>query len=187
MFPSHDQGWYINIDKYYFDVQTADLWCTWLERFMYHVKGPFMGEPVLLSLEQRAYFRNIFGWKTKALDVMSGKPVRRYREVLKYIPRKNSKSFDCAGTALGTMVLDGEGGCKIVAIAGSKEQAECVFEPAYQNLDNDIKKNTADGMLRKYFKPYKSQRRITAKDDIDEFKTITSDESTNHGGDYHIS
>jgi len=75
-----------NLDDFYFDYQVADDWCYWIEHFIMHVEGNLSNELVLLTIEQRAFYRNLFGWKNKKTGY------RRYSEVFKYIPRKNSSS-----------------------------------------------------------------------------------------------
>ena len=168
-----------NIDNYYFDYLIADLWCDWLESFIFHVEGELANQLVLLTLEQRSFFRSIFGFKNKNTRL------RRYSEIFKYIPRKNSKTFDLAALALGVMVLDGEGGCKIVACATSKEQAEYAFRPARQIILGDRAHKISNGELSNYFKTYSTA--ITANGDTDSFKPIAFKDSSAHGGNFHLS
>jgi len=66
-----------NIDKFYFNKTTADIWCESIEKFIMHVEGDLGNERVLLTVEQRAFFRNLFGWKFRLTDL------RRYAEVFK--------------------------------------------------------------------------------------------------------
>ena len=168
-----------NIDQFYFNKDTADGWCEFLEKRIMHVEGNLSNELVLLTVEQRAFFRNLLGWKNKTTDY------RRYSEVFKYIPRKNSKTFDLAALAIGAMVLDGEGGCKIVSVATCLDQAKYAFEPARQIIIKDRELKIAGGALAKHFTVYKPS--ITAHNDNDVFKPIAFNDASAHGGNFHIS
>lgn len=168
-----------NIDDFYFDHELGDIWCNFLEKFCMHVEGELTNQLVLLTVEQRAFYRNIFGWKYK----YNGK--RRYSEVWKYIPRKNSKTFDLASLAIGIFLLDGEGGCKIVAVATSLKQAKYAFEPARQMIIKDKMMKVCGGQLGSYFKVLGES--ITANSDNDTFIPIAYADSSAHGGNFHVS
>lgn len=168
-----------NLDDFYFDHEVADDWCFWIENFIMHVEGNLSNELVLLTIEQRAFFRNLFGWKNKHTGY------RRYSEVFKYIPRKNSKTFDLAALAIGVLILDGEGGCKIVSVATCLDQAKYAFEPARQILIKDKELKICGGMLANNFKVYKGA--ITANNDNDVFKPLAFADSSAHGGNFHVS
>ena len=168
-----------NIDEYYFDFRVADTWCDWIEAHMCHVEGKLGNQLILLSLEQRNFYRNIFGWKRKEDNL------RRYSEIFKYIPRKNSKSFDLACMALGTMALDQEFGCKVVAVASNEKQAHEAFKPAKAIIEKDEELKTSSGLLADYFNTY--TKSITTKDDTDSFIPLPFKEKSAHGGNFHLS
>lgn len=168
-----------NIENYYFDFEFADIWVKWLEDYGIHTDGSLANELILLSLEQRAFYRNLFGWKRKSDGI------RRYIEVFKYIPRKNSKTFDLALLALGTMILDGEGGAKIVVVANSESQAHLTFDPALNIINKDKYLDICGGDLSNYF--YGVQNAITANHKTDSFKPIAFNEKTTHGGNFLLS
>lgn len=169
----------VNRDDFYFNYQIADDWCEWIEACIMHVEGRLSNELVLLTVEQRAFFRNLFGWKSKDTHL------RRYSEIFKYIPRKNSKTFDLAALALGTMFLDGEGGCKIVSVATCLDQAKYAFNPARQIIIKDKELKICGGRMAHYFTEYKTA--ITAKSDADVFKPIAFADSSAHGGNFAVS
>ena len=168
-----------NIDDFYFNYELADLFCKFIESRIMHVEGNLSNELVLLTVEQRAFFRNVFGWKNKQTDF------RRYSEIFKYIPRKNSKTFDLAALAISCMIIDGEGGCKIVSVATCLDQARYAFEPARQIIIKDRELKIAGGALAKHFTVYKPS--ITANNDNDVFKPIAFNDSSAHGGNFHVS
>jgi len=99
-----------NIDDYYFDWELADTWCLFLEKFIPHIEGHLGNQLILLTCEQRAFYRNLFGWKNKKTGL------RRYREIFKYIPRKNSKTFDLSALAIGCLIINKEPGAKIISV-----------------------------------------------------------------------
>ncbi|MGI9569044.1 MAG: terminase TerL endonuclease subunit [Desulfobulbia bacterium] len=168
-----------NSDDYYFDFRIADVWCNWIERHMCHIEGDLGNQLVLLSLEQRNFFRNVYGWRNKETGL------RRYREIFKYIPRKNSKTFDLACMGLGTLALDKEYGCKVIAVATNEEQSRKALAPAQAIINKDKNSQIAGGALARYFKSY--VKSITAKEDTDTFTILPFKEKSAHGGNFHLS
>lgn len=59
-------------------------------RFLHHVEGSVAGKPFNLERWQRAIIANLFGWQRKDEQ---GRVVRRFREALIYIPRKQGKAM----------------------------------------------------------------------------------------------
>lgn len=110
--------------KFYFDKIEADRVCSWIEERCTHPKGELQGEPLILAdWARNDVIRPAFGWKRED-------GYRRYSTVYCEVPRGNAKST--YGTAIGIYLLagDGENTPEIYCVAGSKEQAEKVFEPA---------------------------------------------------------
>ena len=66
-----------------------------------HVEGALAGRPFVLEPWQRSIIANLFGWKR--IDTQ-GRTVRRYREVLIYVPRKSGKSPMAAGILFQALV-----------------------------------------------------------------------------------
>jgi phage terminase large subunit-like protein len=71
---------------------------------------------------QRRDIADMFALRTDGL--------RRYREALLGLARKNGKSTLCAALALYFLVADGEPGAEIYSCAGDKDQARIVFGDA---------------------------------------------------------
>lgn len=108
--------------KYYFDERKANKPVEFIERFCKHSKGEWAGKPVTLELFQKAYISALFGF----IDRETG--LRRYKETLFMVARKNGKSTTLAGIALYMLVADGEPGAEVYSTATKKDQARIVFD-----------------------------------------------------------
>lgn len=130
--------------KYIFDEQKANKPIEFIERFCKHSKGEWAGLPVKLELFQKAYISALFGF----VDKNTG--LRRYRESMFYVARKNGKSTLLAGIALYMLIADGEYGADIFSVATKKDQANLIFEEVHNmvkqspELTKHIKKRKAD-------------------------------------------
>lgn len=71
-----------------FDPVAADEALRFFPGALRHVEGEIAGQPFVLEHWQKAIVANLFGWKKQ--DV-KGRWVRRYREVMIYVARKNGK------------------------------------------------------------------------------------------------
>lgn len=86
------------------------------------------GQPFKLEPWQRdRIIRPLFGWKRQD-------GTRKYRTAYVEIPRKNGKSTLCAGIALYLLFCDREQGAEIYSVAGTRDQALMVFDPAVAML-----------------------------------------------------
>jgi len=86
-----------------------------------HYKGPFAGEQFHLSPWEKFIVGSIFGWYGKD-------GLRRFRESLIEIPRKNGKSTLAGGIALLLFLFDGESGAEVYTVATKEEQAKIVWD-----------------------------------------------------------
>lgn len=111
-----------NPGQFIFDEKKANRPIQFIESFCKHSKGEWAGKPVKLELFQKAYISALFGF----IDKETG--LRRYRESLFYVARKNGKSTMLAGIALYMMVADGEGGADVFSAASKKDQARIIFD-----------------------------------------------------------
>ena len=101
---------------YVFDEDHANRPIDFIERFCKHSKGEWAGQPVKLELFQKAYIAALFGfvhWDTG---------LRRYRETLFMVGRKNGKSTLLAGLALYMLMADNEPGAEVYSVATKKDQ-----------------------------------------------------------------
>ena len=107
-----------DIDKptggYVFDESRATKPIRFIEQFCKHSKGEWAGKPVTLELFQKAYISALFGF----IHVETG--LRKYRETLFMVGRKNGKSTMLAGIALYMMIADNEPGARYYS-SGTKK------------------------------------------------------------------
>ena len=111
-----------NPSQYIFDEDRAIKPIKFIETFCKHSKGEWAGKPVILELFQKAYISALFGF----IDKDTG--LRRYRESMFYVSRKNGKSTMLSGIAAYMLVADGEPGAEIYSCATKKDQAKLVFD-----------------------------------------------------------
>lgn len=111
-----------------FSEDAVDHVCNFIQGLV-HVKGKWAGQPIRLEPFQVFALANIFGW----LERTTG--LRRYRQALILLPRKNGKSLLAAGIALYMVFADGEQGAEGYSGATSLEQANEVFEPARRMVE----------------------------------------------------
>lgn len=120
--PGYDP--YADADGCWFDQEAAQLYLDFFPECLTHVEGDMAGKPFKLEWWQQAFIANLFGWKKKDLQ---GRDVRRYRECLLYLPRKQGKTPMIAGLAIAVYFLDGERGQQIEIGAENREQAGKLF------------------------------------------------------------
>ncbi len=110
---------------YIFDESRANKPIAFIERFCKHSKGEWAGKPVKLELFQKAYIAALFGF----VSVETG--LRKYRETMFMVGRKNGKSTMLAGIALYMMMADNEPGAEIYSTATKKDQARIIFDETH--------------------------------------------------------
>lgn len=131
-------------NKYVFDEAKANKPIEFIERFCKHSKGEWAGKPVILELFQKAYISALFGFINKDTGL------RRYRESMFYVARKNGKTTMLSGIAVYMMIADGEGGAEVFSVASKKDQARLLFDEAHNmvkqspDLLKHIKKRKTD-------------------------------------------
>lgn len=94
-----------------------------VENYCTHAKGEWFGQPLILEPWQRWVLDLIF-----EVDPTTG--LRRWRNVLLMIPRKNAKSTLIAALGYYFLVFDNEGGSEIYSAAWGTAQARAVFDAA---------------------------------------------------------
>ncbi len=111
----------------WFDPQAAQLAIDFFPECLRHVEGGLAGKPFELEPWQQAIVACLFGWKRR--DRL-GRVVRRYREALLYVPRKNGKTPLAAGIGLYVLFCDEEAGQQDYVAAADREQAGLLFRQA---------------------------------------------------------
>ncbi len=89
----------------WFEPKLARKAIEFIETKLVHIEGSMAGKPLLLQPWQKSIVANLFGWVQ--LDD-EGRTVRRFRESLIYISRKNGKTVLCSALALFALFEDNE-------------------------------------------------------------------------------
>lgn len=97
---------------------------TFIERYCKHSKGKMGGKPFVLELWQKAMTAALFGFVHK----IDG--IRKYREIILIVARKNGKSTWASAVSLYMLMADGEQGPEVVSAATKREQAKIVWSEA---------------------------------------------------------
>lgn len=170
LLPKYDP--YANCEGYYFDEYKAKFAVAWIQHYCTMTKGrKFAGKPLVLGWWQIAIVGNLFGWYSEETDL------RRYREVLIYVPRKNGKTELMAAIALLLLMIDGEPGAEMYCVASTEKQAKVLFE-------------TSKIMVKQ--KPALDQRLSTFKNSLSFEKTnsffqpLPAEPDGHHGKNVHI-
>lgn len=109
---------------WWFEPDAATAAIAFFPERLKHMEGVLAGERFLLEPWQQAIIANLFGWKRKDDH---GRTVRRYRESLIFVARKNGKSPLAAGIALYCLFCDPERGQQNYLAASTREQAGLLF------------------------------------------------------------
>lgn len=110
--------------KFRYDEARANHAIKFIEKYCKHSKGKWGGKPVILELWQKAFLAAIFG------VVYTASGLRRFREVILLVARKNGKSLIASAIALYCLVADGEAGADCYSVATKREQAKIVWSEA---------------------------------------------------------
>ena len=155
-----------------YDPRRANHAIEFIENYCKHSKGKLGGKPFILELWQKAMIAALFGFIHK----IDG--VRKYREFILIVARKNGKSALGSAIALYMLLADGESGPEIVSAATKKDQAKIIWSEAKR-------------MVKK--SPVLSKRAKCLVSDIvtdfndGSFKPLSSDSNTLDGLNVHAS
>lgn len=133
-----------NPGRFVFDEARANKPIIFIEKFCRHSKGEWAGQPVLLELFQKAYIAALFGF----IDRDTG--LRRYRESLFLVARKNGKTTMLSALGLYMLVADGEPGAEVYSTATKKDQARLLYDECHNmvkqspDLSRHIRKRKSD-------------------------------------------
>lgn len=147
-----------------------------------HVEGKMAGKPFILQRWQQAIVANLFGWQV--FDE-NQEWVRRYREALIYVARKNGKTPLSAGIALYVLFLDGEKGQQDYIAAGDREQAGMLFRQAKGMVEQEPRLMKRCRILGGTSNQWASKS-IVREDEGSFLRVISSDAHTKHGGTTHL-
>lgn len=117
--------------KYRFDLRLGMHAIEFIETFCRHYEGDLAGQLVRLDLWQKAFVQTLFGWVEKKTGL------RRFREFMLLVARKNGKSMLSACIMAYMLVADGEAGAQCVSIATKYDQAAIVYKTARKIIEQD--------------------------------------------------
>jgi len=156
---------------YRFDEAAGLLPVEFIELFCKRSDGKHGGDPIKLSLFQKAKIQLAFGWLQKA-DGM-----RRFREVVDIRARKTGKSTETAGVCQYMLIADGEGGAEVYCVANKLDQARKIFDEA-------VNMRAQSPQLRKITR--KRQSDIYLPANFSYIKALASDTKTLDGLNAHF-
>ncbi|MEJ9151080.1 terminase large subunit [Bacillus smithii] len=123
---------------YVFDEDLGHRPIRFIEKFCKPSKGNF--KQLILQPWQHFVIGSLFGWVHKETKL------RRFKEGLIFVGRKNGKTTLISGLSLYGVSKDGENGADIPLLANSMKQARLLFDEAKAMIK-------ASPKLRKYFRP----------------------------------
>ncbi|RVT67665.1 terminase large subunit [Niallia taxi] len=109
-----------------------------IEKYCKPSKGSY--KKLILQAWQHFTLGSLFGWVHKESKL------RRFKEGLIFVARKNGKTTKISGTSLYGVSKDGENGADIPLLANSMKQARLLFDEAKAMIK-------ASPLLRKHFRP----------------------------------
>ena len=154
--------------KWHFDINKAERPIYFIETFCRQSKGA-IGKPIKLQLFQKAAIQAIFG-------IVDDDGIRRFKEVLWIMGRKNGKSVLLSALGLYMQIGDKEGGAEVDCVASKRDQAKIVFSEAR----NMVKQSP---YLAKYIK--KRQSDLYSDYNFSIFQPLSSDSNTLDGLNPH--
>lgn len=104
-----------------YDSHKANHAIEFVENYCKHSKGKMGGKPFVLEVWQKALVAATFGIVHKITGL------RKHKEVLLVVARKNGKSTLAAAIGLYMQLADGEPGAEIYACATKKDQAKIIW------------------------------------------------------------
>lgn len=143
-----------------------------IENFCKHSKGKMGGQPFILELWQKAAVATVFGFIHK-ID-----QIRKYREFILVVARKNGKSALGSAIALYMLLADGEAGPEVISAATKKDQAKIIWSESKRM----VKKSP---VLNKRARCLISE--ILCDFNDGSFKPLSSDSNTLDGLNVHCS
>lgn len=160
-------------EDYEFIPELAEEKIAFIENNIVHTEGVMAGKPYILAPHQRAIISMIYGWRHKVTGF------RRITEALFYVPRKNSKSTDCAVILNTEMCTCPDWRQQNYSSGRSERMAQIV----YKIMRAQIRANPEMG---KRFRIYESPRSIVRLADDTIYQPLPADGEMEHGKNVHF-
>lgn len=151
-------------DVYRFTLDAAHKRINFIEKEVKHFESPFAGKPFILTLCQKAIAEAIFGFYIFDTELLGGgRWVRRFKEVLLLIARKNGKTPFTAALTLAEWFC-GEAGQKVMCASNDYDQAGLIFDciNAFREESHAVSRVTRKNIKGIFFGNPK-QRKMTGK------------------------
>lgn len=117
-----------NGDTVHFELEGAHKRIAFIETKIKHFEAPFAGKPFILALCQKAIAEAVFGFYIYDDELLGGgRWVRRYKEALLLMARKNGKTPFTAALTLAEWFC-GEAGQRVMCASNDYEQASLIFD-----------------------------------------------------------
>lgn len=155
--------------EYFYSAKRANHILEFSENYCHNYQGKEGGKLVRLELWEKAMLAATFGF----VDIVG---IRKYREVLLIVGKKNGKSLISSIVGDYMLTADGEPGPEVYAVATKKDQAKKIWLASKLM----VKKSPA---LRKRVKPLVSELYCDFNDGI--FRPLASDSDTLDGLNVH--
>lgn len=144
--------------------EKLDFW----ETYITHIEGDMAGQPYKLEPHEVAIIANLFGW----LCTVTG--LRRFREMLYYVPRGNSKTTFAAGLCILMLFTEPDWRMQLFSCGSDGEQAAIVYDIMVDMIE-------AQPELARRVKIYKSPKRVVLLADKSSYRPLSSEAKTKHG------
>lgn len=156
--------------EYFYSHKRANHIIEFFENYCHHSKGKAGGQKVILELWEKAMLATVFGF----IDING---LRKYREAILIVGKKNGKSLIASGVGNYMLVGDGEQGPEVYAIATKKDQSKIIW------LESKRMVKKSPVLLRR-IKPLVAE--LSSEDfNAGVFKPLASDSDTLDGLNVH--
>ena len=166
----------------WFDEGKAEAALAFVADCITHVEGDLAGQPFVLEPWQRSFVANLFGWLR--ID-QKNRTVRRYKQALLYVPRKNGKTPFVAALALFVFFCEDEAGQQNYVAASCREQAGMLFRQMQGMVDQCPGLKDACRVYGGKAEAGQS-RSIVRESDLSFTRVISADARGKHGGNPHL-
>lgn len=155
---------------YHYSNKRANHIIEFFENYCRASKGKDSGKNVQLELWEKAMLATVFGFVDNA-------GLRKYREAILIVGKKNGKSLLASGVGNYMLVADGENGPEVYAVATKKDQAKIIWTEAKRMVRKSPE-------LRRRIKPLVAE--LSSEEFNDgTFKPLASDSDTLDGLNVH--
>ena len=158
--------------NYRYDAKKGNKAIEFFENFLKHSKGKQAGQPFILEVWQKCIVAATFGIVHRETGL------RKYRELLLIVARKNGKSTLAAGMGLYGLVADSESGAEIYSAATKRDQAKIIWDEARRMVGKSP-------VMTKFLKTTVSEIRFPLQEST--FRALASDSNTLDGLNVHFS